>query len=240
MRKFALVTGASGDIGFATALELVHCGYTVYAHYNENELAIDQLIASCPTGTIHKLHANLEEPAGFLKIIAGIDQLDAIVLASGTSVYGLVSEIPRHEVERFVYHQINAFYQLVQLLLPKLIAKKSGNIVAITSVWGEVGASCEVLYSMVKGGQNAFVKALSKEVAPSGIRVNAVAPGAISTKMLAGFTPEELEQLVDEIPLKRLGMPAEVAKAVSFLLSDQASYISGQIFKLNGGWFRNS
>lgn len=106
----------------------------------------------------------------------------------------------------------------------------------ITSIWGEIGASCEVLYSMVKGGQNSFVKALAKELAPSGIRVNGVSPGAVKTKMLDEFTEEELDDLKEEIPLGRLGRPEEIADAVSFAASERASYITGQILSVNGGW----
>ena len=118
-----------------------------------------------------------------------------------------------------------------------MIANKRGNIVVISSIWGLTGASCEVVYSMVKGGQNAFVKALAKELAPSGIRVNAVAPGAIDTDMLRRFSEEELQSIANDIPIGRIGKPDEVAKTVSFLVSDAASYITGQIISVNGGWY---
>jgi 3-oxoacyl-[acyl-carrier protein] reductase len=117
-----------------------------------------------------------------------------------------------------------------------MVKKREGNIIVISSIWGIVGASCEVLYSMVKGGQNSFVKALAKELAPSNIRVNAIAPGAIKTRMLSNFTEEELKALEDEIPLGRLGNPNEVAQTVSFLASKNSSYITGQVISVNGGW----
>ena len=131
---------------------------------------------------------------------------------------------------------ITSPFLLTKGLVNKLIHKKEGNIIAITSIWGEVGASCEVLYSMVKGGQNSFVKALAKELAPSGIRVNAVSPGAIATGMLDRLDTEDLKALEDEIPTGRLGIPKEISGVVSFILSEDSSYITGQIISVNGGW----
>ena len=118
-----------------------------------------------------------------------------------------------------------------------MLKKKNGNIIVITSIWGQTGAACEVAYSAAKGAQISFVKALSKELAPSGIRVNGVAPGAIKTPMMNDFTVEEIEVVREEIPMKRLGTPENVADAVSYLMSDQSSYITGQIIPVNGGWY---
>ena len=126
---------------------------------------------------------------------------------------------------------------LTKNLLPKMIKNKYGQIVFVSSIWGVTGASCETVYSAVKGGQISFAKALSKEVAPSNIRVNIVAPGAIQTKMNDFLQAEEQETLRHEIPLERLGTPEEVANAVNFLLSDESSYITGQVLNVNGGWY---
>jgi 3-oxoacyl-[acyl-carrier protein] reductase len=122
-------------------------------------------------------------------------------------------------------------------LLPKFLSKGFGNIIVITSIWGQTGAACEVAYSTVKGAQIAFVKSLSKEVALNGIRVNGIAPGAIKTPMMGGFTKEDIELIEDDIPMGRLGSPAEIAKGVLFLLSEESSYITGQILGINGGWY---
>lgn len=131
---------------------------------------------------------------------------------------------------------VSSPFLLTRNLLPAMVSRKAGAIVAISSIWGEAGASCEVLYSMTKGAQNSFVKALAKELAPSGIRVNAVSPGAVKTNMMAGFSKEEEEMIAEDIPMGRLAKPGEVADAVQFLLSEKASYITGQILSVNGGW----
>lgn len=107
----------------------------------------------------------------------------------------------------------------------------------MSSVWGETGASCEVLYSMVKGAQNALIKGLAKELAPSGIRANAVSPGAVQTDMLQSYSSEDITMLEEEIPLGRLASPDEIADAIWFLASKQSSYITGQILSVNGGWY---
>jgi 3-oxoacyl-[acyl-carrier protein] reductase len=162
--------------------------------------------------------------------------IDLLVLNSGISYYGLVTDMSDEEIEQMIALHITSPFRLTQKLIPAMVKKREGNIIVITSIWGIVGASCEVLYSMVKGGQNSFVKALAKELAPSNIRVNAIAPGAIKTRMLSNFTEEELKALEDEIPLGRLGNPNEVAQTVSFLASKNSSYITGQVISVNGGW----
>ncbi|WP_338368208.1 SDR family oxidoreductase, partial [Enterococcus faecium] len=137
---------------------------------------------------------------------------------------------------RLIQVHVTSPILLTKLLLPKLISKKAGSIVAITSIWGQTGAANEVVYSTVKGAQISFVKALSKELAPSGIRVNGVAPGAIETPMLSSFSPDELDAVKSEIPISRLGTPEDIAHGVEFLLSEKADYITGQILSINGGW----
>ena len=125
---------------------------------------------------------------------------------------------------------------LTKKLIPKLRQKERGSIVVVSSIWGQTGASYEVAYSAVKGAQIAFAKALSKELASSGIRVNAVAPGAIQTPMVEDFSQDEIEAITDDIPAGRLGKADEVADSVEFLLSDKSSYINGQVLAVNGGW----
>src|SRR5699024_4869550 len=121
-------------------------------------------------------------------------------------------------------------------LLPSMIQKKAGKIVFITSIWGDVGASHEVVYSAVKGAQNIFVKALAKEVAPSGISINAVSPGFIDTKMNRHLIMKEIETIISEIPMNRAGSSSEIAYTVSFLLDNISSYIQGEIIGVYGGW----
>ncbi|MGJ7920995.1 elongation factor P 5-aminopentanone reductase [Neobacillus sp. LXY-4] len=239
MKKFVLITGASGGIGQATALKLAAEGYSLYLHYYQNEAAIQELLARLQEfqGEYIPIQANLAEPEGYKKVAANVFSLDAIVHNSGTSHYGLLMDLEESHLEQLINLHVKAPLLLTKELLPKLVAKRQGNIVVISSIWGQTGAACEVAYSTAKGAQIAFVKALSKEVSLNGIRVNAVAPGAIKTDMMNRFTEEELEVLSGEIPLGKLGTPANIADGVSFLLSDNSSYITGQILSINGGWY---
>jgi 3-oxoacyl-[acyl-carrier protein] reductase len=236
MKKTALITGASGGIGKAIAKKLAGEGYKLYLHYHKNEESILTLIkelqADC---TMVKADLSIADgPGQLVKQLA--DPIDLLVLNSGRSFFGLMTEMKNEEIQQMVQLQITSPYMISKELIPSMVSRKSGNIVVISSIWGEIGASCEVLYSMVKGGQNTFVKALAKELAPSGIRVNAIAPGAVATDMLQSFSEEDLADLEEEIPLGRIGKPEEIADAVLFLSSNHASYITGQVLSVNGGW----
>lgn len=240
MEKFALITGASGGIGAAIARKLYLEGYSLYLHYHSNEITVNNLKneLSNEVQSIHVIQADLSHEAGLHHLLDQIQSpIHSIVYNCGQSYYGLITDTSAELTQQMVYLHLTCPFLLVKALLPQMISNRSGNIVFITSIWGLTGASCEVLYSMVKGGQNTFVKALAKETAPSGIRVNAIAPGAIHTNMLSGFSEDEISLLKEEIPMGRIGEPDEVAEAVSFLLSDKSSYMTGQIICLNGGWF---
>ncbi|WP_226665591.1 elongation factor P 5-aminopentanone reductase [Metabacillus litoralis] len=239
MGKFALITGASGGIGTAIAEKLLEEGYSLYVHFNQNETSITNFISSSKSKgkTIIPIQADLSERDGVEKLINHISiPIDLLVLNSGNSFFGLITDMEVEKIDQMVQLHITSPFLLAQKLIPSMIKKKTGNIIVISSVWGITGASCEVLYSMVKGGQNSFVKALAKEVAPSNIRVNAIAPGAILTNMLSQFNEDELSGLEEEIPLGRLGKPQEIAEAVLFLSSKKSSYITGQVLTVDGGW----
>jgi len=235
--KYALITGASGGIGRSIARQLALDGYGLFLHYYRNKLRVEALCQELGVWST-AIRADLATRDGVEQLIAQIDRpLDAIVHVSGNSYYGLITDMTDEEVQRIVQLHLTSPVLITKKLLPPMIRKKSGNIIVISSIWGLTGASCEVVYSMVKGGQNTFVKALAKEVAPSGIRVNAVAPGAIRTEMLQSFSEADLENIAEEIPLGRIGEPNEVAQTVSFLLSEASSYITGQVISVNGGWY---
>ncbi|MFY4773955.1 elongation factor P 5-aminopentanone reductase [Metabacillus sp. RGM 3146] len=239
MGKYALITGASGGIGSAAARKLAMEGYSLYLHCYTGEEKLQALIKECrELGVDAKgIQADLSSEEGTAGLISKIsDEIELLVLNSGTGFYGLMTDIKESEIQKMVYLNVTSPYIITKHLLPSMIRKKAGSIIVISSIWGITGASCEVLYSMVKGGQNSFVKALAKETAPSGIRVNAIAPGAVSTNMLASFSAEEKEALIEEIPLGRLAEPAEIAESIAFLASKKASYITGQILSVNGGW----
>jgi 3-oxoacyl-[acyl-carrier protein] reductase len=237
--KYALITGASGGIGQAIACNLAEKGYHLYLHYNKNEQSIRDLMEKLQPygGEYIPIHGDFAVPNGYKKVYPEVFSLDAIVHCGGNSQYGLLVDLEQAKAESLLnVHVLNPLL-LTKELLPKLLVKGKGNIVVITSIWGQTGAACEVAYSTAKGAQIAFVKALSKELALNGIRVNAVAPGAIATPMMEGFSQEEVEQISYEIPMGRLGQPEEIARSVAFLLSDESSYMTGQVLALNGGWY---
>ncbi|QNF29595.1 elongation factor P 5-aminopentanone reductase [Metabacillus elymi] len=240
MDKYALITGASGGIGMAIAKKLIEDGYHIFVHYHQNEQAIQELIQTNAQykRMILPIQADLTKQTGVQDLINQMEKpIDLLVLNSGKSFYGLITDMNDDNIEQMINLHITSPFRLTQKLIPSMVSKREGNIIVISSIWGIVGASCEVLYSMVKGGQNSFVKALAKELAPSQIRVNAIAPGAINTQMLSDFTVEELNDLKNEIPIGRLGDPDEIAHAVSFLSSTNASYITGQVLSVDGGWY---
>jgi 3-oxoacyl-[acyl-carrier protein] reductase len=239
MKKYALITGASGGIGKAVAKKLASLGFNLYLHFNQNEKSIKELQGELESfgGEYTAIQANLEDPEGYKKICSQIFSLDAIIYCSGNSHYGLLVDIKQAEVESLMRVHVMNPLMITKELLPKLTKKKSGNIIFISSIWGQTGAACEVAYSTAKGAQISFVKALSKEVALSGVRVNAIAPGVVETAMMSQFTDEDKQLLQYEIPMGRIGLPEEIANGVKFLLSNESSYITGQVLSINGGWY---
>ncbi|MEG7378272.1 SDR family oxidoreductase [Bacillus subtilis] len=240
MKKTALITGASGGIGKSISETLAAEGYNLLLHYNTNQNAASELAEKLREAFgVHAeiLQADLSVPEGADKLTRSIVQpVDAVILNSGRSHFGLITDVDNATVQEMVQLHVASPYMLTRNLLSGMIRNRTGAIVAVSSIWGETGASCEVLYSMAKGAQHSFVKGLAKELAPSGIRVNAVAPGAVDTNMMNQFTPSEKEEIADEIPIGRLARPQEIADATVFLLSEKASYITGQILSVNGGW----
>lgn len=239
MKKYVLITGASGGIGRAISLQLAKEGYSLYLHYHNNQDSIMALLDELSQygGEYIPIRADLSSSNGYQELVANIFSLDAIIHNSGMSHYGLLVDLEQKDAEELITTHVTSPLLLTKELLPKLLQKKCGNVIVISSIWGQTGAACEVAYSMVKGAQISFVKALSKEVALNGIRVNGVAPGAIKTPMMTSFTEEDIAVLNEEIPMGRLGQPENVADVVSFLLSEKAAYITGQILSVNGGWY---
>ncbi|WP_066068734.1 elongation factor P 5-aminopentanone reductase [Neobacillus soli] len=239
MKKYALITGASGGIGQAIACNLAAKGYNLYLHYNKNEQSIKGLMSKLQSygGEYVPIHADLADLNGYKALCSQIFSLDAIIHCGGNSHYGLLVDLTHEEAASLLNVHVLSPLMMTKELLPKLLNKGTGNIVVVTSIWGQTGAACEVAYSTAKGAQISFVKALSKETALNGIRVNAIAPGAVATPMMDGFTKEEVDQISFEIPMGRLGLPEEIASGVAFLLSDESSYITGQVLAINGGWY---
>lgn len=239
MKKWCLITGASGDIGAAIAKRLAARGYSLMLHYYSNKDKLLEIKAACEKrgADVFLVQADLSRKTGPDELISQLPRsVDAIVHNCGSSYVGLLTEMIDEQIERMIQLHLTSTIQLTKALLPSMIQKQSGHIVVVSSIWGLTGASCEVVYSTVKGGLNAFVKALAKEVAPSHLYVNGIAPGAIDTKMMQHFDEAEKTEIMMDIPMGRLGKASEIADATMFLLSEQSSYINGQILSVNGGW----
>ncbi|WP_421384694.1 elongation factor P 5-aminopentanone reductase [Bacillus salacetis] len=239
MRKFALITGASGGIGKQTAFTLAQQGWSLYLHYHSSEDGIKRLLQDLSRydGEFIPVKADLTAGDGAETLLSQVFHVDAVIYASGRPLYGLFQDTKEHEMDEMWNLHVKSPMRILQALLPKLFNSDIGSAVIVSSIWGQTGAACEVLYSTVKGAQIALVKSLSKELARNNIRVNAVAPGAVNTDMMNSFSAEELNEISDEIPMGRMAEPVEVAQTIEFLVSPKSSYITGQVLAVNGGWY---
>lgn len=236
LAKTVLITGASRGIGAATAEIFADNGYNVIINYNKNHERAKQ-IASKTGGNL--IQADVSDIAQTEKMIDSIiseyGKIDVLVNNAGISVTGTFDSISDEDARRLFDVNIFGTFNCTKLVLPHMLRRKYGKIINVSSMWGQVGASCEVHYSASKAAVIGFTKALAKEVGPSGITVNCVSPGFISTDMTACYTKEEVNAICEEIPVGRTGSPYEVAQAVFYLASEQASYITGQVLGINGG-----
>ena len=232
----ALVTGGSKGIGEAICKQLANDGYTVIVNYNSSKINA-QKIAKDINGYSYKADvSNLQEVKTMVDyIIQNFGSIDLLVNNAGISVVGLFHQVSKEDAKRILDINLNGVLNCTSEVVKHMISKKSGNIINISSMWGEIGGSCEVHYSATKSAIIGFTKALAKEVGLSGIRVNCVSPGVIDTSMNAHLSQEDLNSLKEEIPLYRLGTPQDVANVVSFLASNRASYITAQDIAVNGG-----
>lgn len=241
MKKFCLVLGASGAIGRAISAQLAEDGWSLYMQYNQGEEVAGELVndlsITYPEQEFMMIQADLTDPLAAERITHSVFTLQAIVVASGQALYKLVEDTTADEMDALWKVHVQTPIRLISLLASKLRHNEISHITMIGSVWGEAGASGEALYATVKGALHAFVKSYAQEAAGNGILVNAVAPGLINTKMNGHLTDVEEQNLIDEIPLARAGEPAEVGHLVAFLLSGRANYITGQILRINGGWY---
>ncbi len=235
--KTALVTGASGGIGRAIAEKLASQGYTVAVHCNRG---IDRAQALAKALSGIAVQADLAD-ASQIKAMAqtvtdAFGHVDVLVNNAGISVTGLLTDIDAAARRELFGVNVLGAIECARALLPGMIRRQAGCIVNISSMWGQVGASCEVDYSAAKAALIGFTKALAQETAPSGIRVNCVAPGVIRTPMLDCYDAQTLDDLAAETPLGRLGTPEDIAGAVAFLCSEDAAFITGQVLGVNGGF----
>lgn len=240
MKKSVLITGGSRGIGAATVRKFTNEGYDAAFFYRENHQAAKALQEEtgavgicCDVGDKHQVKDGVKAARTCL----GIAAFDTLVCNAGLSVSGLFTDLNEEDWNHLLNVNLNGVIYVIKEVLPAMISEKKGQIVLVSSIWGQAGASCEAGYSATKAAVIGLGKSLAKEAGPSGIRVNAVAPGVIDTDMNDCYSAETMEQLAEEIPLGRIGRAEEAAKAIYFLASEEASYITGQVLAVNGGFY---
>lgn len=238
MRKKALITGASRGIGAQTALLLAAEGYDLVLLCRQSEEKIkqlkEQIIEKYAVGCETYL-CDVSDAAQVEAVFAGVGDIDVLINNAAVSYVGLLSDMTVEEWQKVIGTNLNALFYTCRQVIPGMVRKKSGKIINISSVWGEVGASMEVAYSAAKGGVNSFTRALAKELAPSNIQVNAIAFGVIDTEMNACFSDEEKRALTEEIPTDRMGTAKEAAQMIRQILQAPV-YLTGQVITMDGGW----
>lgn len=226
-----LVTGASRGIGAAIARAFSDNGDNVFINYNLNKEKAESLAAKL-NGTA--VWADVSDPTAVKAMLEKTGGIDVLVNNAGFAQFSMFDALSHEDWHKMIDVTLSGAFYCIKGVLPHMIHQKQGSIINISSIWGVTGASCEVAYSTAKAGLIGMTKALAKEVGPSGIRVNCVAPGVIDTDMNSTLTPETIQELIDETPLCRLGTPEDIAKAVLFL-SEPNSFITGQVLSINGG-----
>lgn len=240
--KVAFITGASRGIGRAIAEEFARHGYCLAINCkNSGEalLSYAEELANRYHITCLPLFGDAGEEPFIIEAFQAIDhkfgRIDVLVNNAGISKIGLLADLSLREWDQILQTNLTSLFCCCKHAIPRMLRSQSGSILNISSVWGMVGASCEVAYSASKGGVNAFTKALAKELAPSHISVNAIAFGVIDTQMNQCFTPEERSQLMEDIPAGRFGAPQEAAQ-LALTLVEAPSYLTGQVVAMDGGW----
>ena len=240
--KIALITGASKGIGKGIAISLAKEGATVIVNYNKDETSALKVVEDIKKIGSYAIaiQGDISDYKTAKKLVNNViekfSKIDILVNNAGICNLGLFIDLDLEKINKIINTNLMGSMYMCHSVLPYMINKKSGRIINISSVWGNVGASCEAVYSATKGGINSFTKALAKEMAMCNITVNAVAPGVIDTDMNKWLSFEEKQSLEEEIPLGRFGKVEEVASMVTHLCKDEASYITGQVITVDGGY----
>ena len=229
--KTVVITGGSRGIG-AAAVELFAARgdrvYFLYGSSHEAAKAVAEKTGAMP------ICCDVSDGAAVRAAFEKIGDVDVLICNAGLAHYGLMSMLAESDWDRLFNVNVKSIYHCVNAAMPSFLKKQSGSVITVSSMWGQVGASCEAAYSATKGAVIALTKALAKELGPSGIRVNCVSPGLILTDMCASLDPEVLEAMAEETPLGRNGKPEDVAKAMEFLAD--ARFVTGQVLPVNGGY----
>lgn len=239
--KTAAVTGASRGIGRAVALKFAKKGYRVAICCQKSKTALEETLAQMNKfGNGHISYVgdmgNIEDAAGFFTHIQKKwGRLDILVNNAGRSQFGLLQDMSIEEWNSLINSNLTSVFCCSKFAIPMMLVPKHGKIINISSVWGDAGASAETAYSASKGGVNSLTKALAKELAPSGIQVNAVSCGMIDTEMNSIFSQEEINAICNDIPAGRMGTADEAADFIC-QLADSADYLTGQVIRFDGGW----
>ena len=242
MGKTVIVTGGSKGIGAATAILFAQKGWNVCVNFNESYESASLLCRSLTENgfSVMAQKANvankMEVDLMVKETLYKFGSLDVIINNAGIAYEGLITDTDEVDFDRIIDVNLKGVSNCCKAVTPAMVSRKSGCIINISSMWGQIGASCEVAYSAAKAGVIGLTKALAKELAPSGITVNCIAPGIIETGMNSNLTVEELNDFVNEVPLGRMGSADEIAEAAYFLSSPAAEYITGQVLGINGGY----
>ena len=241
MEKIALVTGSSRGIGRAVARRLAAEGYAVGVNYRERQDCAAALVEEIRAagGRAVAVQADVADRAQVNEMVRRIEgelgEVSLLVNNAGVAVYGLLTDLDPAVWQRLFDVNVTGMYNCCCCAIPPMVHEKAGHIINLASILGTNGASCEVAYSATKGAVVAFTKALAKELGPSGIRVNCVAPGCIDTDMIANLSPEDKAELADSTALCRMGTAEDVGDAIALLASERARFVTGQVFGVDGG-----
>lgn len=242
MAKVALITGASRGIGRAEAKRFAQEGYQVIANYHhakEQVMELAQRMAQQGYSVI-PMQADVSDPMQVEQMVEEVlrqfHHIDVLVCNAGIAKQGLLTDFTPESWREMMAVNLDSVFYCCRAVLPDMIRRQSGCIITTSSMWGITGASCEVPYSTSKAAIIGLTKALAKEVGPSGIRVNCIAPGVIDTEMNGNLTPEVMEELREETPLCQIGTAEQVAACAAFLAGEDASFVTGQVLSANGGF----
>ncbi len=242
MKKTVLITGSSRGIGRATAKKFAREGYNIIVNYYKSEDKVFSLVEQLLSSGVNAIaiQADVSDKKQvermFQEGYKKFRNIDVLVNNAGIADMTLFTDITEKQWKRIFDVNIGGMFNCCQCVVPKMISEKAGRIINLASIWGLVGASCEVHYSATKGAVISFTKALAKELGPSNITVNAISPGAVDTDMIAGVDEEVLEEIRYDTPLEIIAQPEDIADVIYFLSTEEAKLITGQVINPSAGF----